>query len=127
MKKLYLATLMVALFSSVSAQEIMRKEKDGSYIINTTTLAQDVHGFRGPTPLEVTIRKNRIVQVKALANQETPKYFQRVNRQLVAKYAGQSVSKKHTPQVDAVTGATLSSNAVNENVRRGVAYYLQHK
>ena len=127
MKRLYMATLAVALFSSVSAQEIMRKEKDGSYIVNTTTLAQDVHGYRGPTPLEITFLKNRIVKVKARPNQETPKYFQQVNRQLVPKFAGQSVSKKRTPQVDAVTGATLSSNAVNENVRRGVAYYLQHK
>ena len=34
---------------------------------------------------------------------------------------------KGMPQVDGVTGATLSSKAVQENVRRGVAYYLKHK
>lgn len=127
MKRLYMATLIALLVVSASAQEVMRKEKDGTYIINTTTLATSVTGYRGTTPLEITIKKNKIVQVKPLRNMETPKFFQRVNQQMVPKYAGQPVSKKGMPQVDGVTGATLSSKAVQENVRRGVAYYLKHK
>ena len=36
-------------------------------------------------------------------------------------------SKAATAQVDGVTGATFSSKAVKENVKRGIAYYQKHK
>lgn len=36
-------------------------------------------------------------------------------------------SKAATVQVDGVTGATFSSKAVKENVKRGITYYLTHK
>lgn len=123
-------SMMVALAISLQvavAQEVMRREKNGNYVINTTTLAPEVKGFRGATPLEITIGKNKIVEVKPLANKETPRYFQLVKKQMLPKYAGQRVSKKQMPEVDAVTGATFSSRAVKENVRRGVAYYLKNK
>lgn len=128
MKKMI--SMMVALAISLQvavAQEVMRREKNGNYVINTTTLAPEVKGFRGATPLEITIGKNKIVEVKPLANKETPRYFQLVKKQMLPKYAGQRVSKKQMPEVDAVTGATFSSRAVKENVRRGVAYYLKNK
>lgn len=36
-----------------SHSEVMTKEADGTYIINTTTLGRDVKGFRGNTPLAI--------------------------------------------------------------------------
>jgi len=53
--------------------EVMTKETDGTYVVNTTTLAKDV------------------------------------------------------TNVDGVTGATFSSKAVKENVKRGLKYYMAHK
>lgn len=43
-----------------SHSEIMTKEADGSYIINTTTLGKDVRGFRGNTLSPSTSRKERL-------------------------------------------------------------------
>ena len=43
------------------------------------------------------------------------------------KVNGMKVSKAATVQVDGVTGATFSSKAVKENVKRGIAYYQKHK
>ena len=37
------------------------------------------------------------------------------------------VAKNKTPEVDGVTGATFSSDAIKENVRRGLEYYWKHK
>ena len=48
----------MAAFVTADAQEVMRKEKDGTYVVNTTTLAKDVEGYAGPTPVEVYIKKN---------------------------------------------------------------------
>ena len=55
-----------------SHSEVMTKEADGTYIINTTTLCKDVKGFRGNTPLSIYIKKGKIVEIKPLANKETP-------------------------------------------------------
>lgn len=110
-----------------SHSEIMTKEADGSYIINTTTLGKDVKGFRNNTPLSIHIKKGKIVDIKPLANQETPKFFNKVKQGLLNKWNGMKVSKAASVQVDGVTGATFSSKAVKENVKRGIAYYLKHK
>lgn len=127
-----------------SHSEVMTKEADGTYIVNTTTLCKDVKGFRGNTPLLIYIKKGRIIEIKPLANQETPRFFNKVKLGLLNKWKGMRASKSAfaptdgvtgatcssksaSAQVDGVTGATYSSKAVKENVKRGIAYYLKHK
>lgn len=110
-----------------SHSEVMTKEADGSYIISTSTLGKDVKGFRGNTPLSIRIKKGKIVEIKPLVNQETPKFFNKVKQGLLNKWNGMKASKAATFQVDGVTGATFSSKAVKENVKRGITYYLTHK
>lgn len=112
---------------TAQADDVMKKEKDGTYIVNTTTLAQDVEGYNGTTPVEIYIKKNKIVKVLLLKSQETPKYNARIKRQLLPQYEGMKVVKSKSPEVDGLTGATFTSDAVKENVRRGVDYYWKHK
>jgi electron transport complex protein RnfG len=38
-----------------------------------------------------------------------------------------NVKKGQVKDVDAVTGATFTSKAIQENVRRAVEYYQKHK
>ena len=127
MKKTLLSVLLAVAFVTASAQDVMRKEKDGTYIVNTTTLAQDVEGYNGPTPVEVYIRKNKIVKVVPLKSQEGPKYVAKVKKDMLPKYEQMNVKKGVVPEVDAVTGATFTSKAVQENIRRAVDYYKKHK
>lgn len=107
--------------------EVRTKAADGTYIVNTTTLCKDVKGFRGNTPLTIHIKKGKIVEIKPLANKETPNFFNKVKQGLLNKWDGMKASKAATIQVDGVTGATFSSKAVKENVKRGIAYYLKNK
>ena len=127
MKKTLIAVLLAVAFVTASAQDVMRKEKDGTYVVNTTTLAQDVEGYNGPTPVEVYIRKNKIVKVVPLKSQEGPKYVAKVKKNMLPKYEQMNVKKGTVQEVDAVTGATFTSNAVKENIRRAVDYYKKHK
>ena len=107
--------------------EVMTKAADGTYIVNTTTLCKDVRGFRGNTPLAIHIKRGKIVEIKPLANQETPNFFNKVKQGLLNKWNGMKASKAASAQIDGVTGATYSSKAVKENVKRGIAYYLKNK
>ena len=127
MKKTLLSVLLAVAFVTASAQDVMRKEKDGTYVVNTTTLAADVEGYNGPTPVEVYIKKNKIVKVVPLKSQEGLKYVAKVKKDMLPKYEQMNVKKGTVQDVDAVTGATFTSKAVQENIRRAVAYYKKHK
>lgn len=126
MKKLMILGVALALMSMTKGDGVMTKE-NGVYIVNTTTLAKNVRGYRGTTPLKIYIKKDKIEKVEALKNRETPEYFEQVTQEMFPKWKGMTVKKALSADVDAVTGATLSSNAVRENVKRGLEYYQNNK
>lgn len=127
MKRIVLSVLLTASFVTAQAQDVMRKEKDGTYVVNTTTLAQDVEGYNGPTPVEVYIKKNKIVKVEPLKTMDGPKYVAKVKKDMLPRYEGMNVKRGTVEDVDAVTGATFTSQAMQENVRRAVEYYKKHR
>ena len=132
-KKLYaalcivmVAVAAVVLICATSGDDTMTK-KNGVYIMNTTKLGANVQGYNGPTPLKIYIKEDKIEKVEALPNDETPRFFEMVKTGLLNKWNGMTVKQAASAKVDAVTGATYSSNAVKENVRLGVEYYQKHK
>ena len=112
---------------TAQADDVMRREKDGTYVVNTTTLAQDVEGYNGPTPVEVYIKKNKIVKVVPLKMMDGAKYVAKVKKGMLPKYEGAKIKKGVVPEVDGVTGATFTSDAMKENIRRAIDYYFKHK
>jgi len=120
---LALATLMT---SMKPAEQVVTKE-NGMTVVNTTTLAADVEGYAGTTPVKIYIKKNKIERIEALPNMETPKYFAQVKRALLDKWKGLSVKEAAKQEVDVVTGATYSSEALIENVRRGIDHFNKKK
>ena len=120
-----LLLLFISLFltSQTTDEPIMTKQKDIT-IINTTSLATDIEGYVAATPVKVYIQGGKVLKVEALENEETPKYFDiLVKGGLLKKWNGKPVKTADKAKVDVVTGATVSSEAVIENVRRGIAYY----
>ena len=114
------------LMSFVAGDEPMTKE-NGSYIINTTSLGKDIEGYLGPTPLKIYIKGNKVEKIEFLKSQETPKYYAKVKKALQEKWNGLKVKDARQQKVDAVTGATFSSEAVIKNVQLGLDYYQSHK
>ena len=92
---------------------------NGTVVINTTTLCKDVDGFMGPTPIEIRIKKDTIINITPLANEETPGYFNDAVT-ILKKWIGLTPAKGLELEVDAVSGATFSSKALIENVRAGL-------
>ena len=113
-----------AMSAQTEKTDVMTKQKDGTYVINTTTLST-AKGYRAQVPLEVTVKKNKIVKVTALPNKETPKYFMLIKNDMLPKYEGLKITDHES--VDGITGATISSNAVKANVKAAVDYYQKNK
>lgn len=116
------AAVAFGLMSLRPADDVVTKE-NGLTVVNTTTLAEDIEGYAGPTPLKIYIKGSKVEKIEALKNLETPKYFALIKRDLLSKWNGLAVKKAATQKVDVVTGATYTSEAVIENVRRGLDYY----
>ncbi len=120
------AALAVAFFiSAVPADGVITKS-EGTTVVNTTTLGKNVRGYKGATPVKIYIEKNKVVKVEALPNAETPKYFSQA-KAVLKSYEGKSVTKASKMEVDAVSGATFSSKALQKNVELGLKYYKEHK
>lgn len=119
------AVAVAVLISAVPDSAVLSKEGSNT-VVNTTLLTKNVRGFKGATPLKITIRKNRVVKIEALKNHESPQYFAKA-KTLLSKYEGKTVTKAQKMNVDAVSGATFSSKALIKNVKEGLTYYKQHK
>lgn len=132
MKKMFIGCLaLIALAATLQSaapkgDDVMTKE-DGAYVVNTTTLGKGVTGYVGTTPVKIYIKKNKVERVEALKNQETPKYFAKVKKALINKWDGLKVKDAAQLKVDAVTGATFSSEALVKNVQLGLDYYQKNK
>ena len=116
----------LCLMSFVAGDNIMTKE-NGVYVIDTTELGKDVEGYNGPTPLKIYINNNKVEKIEALKSFETPKYYVKVKKELLEKWNGLKIKDAKALKVDAVTGATFSSEAVIKNVQLGLDYYDSHK
>ena len=112
--------------SFMAGDNIMTKE-NGVYVIDTTELGKDIEGYQAPTPLKVYIKNDKVEKIEFLKSQETPKYYAKVKKALLEKWNGLKVKDAKTQQVDVVTGATYSSEAVIKNVQLGLDYYQKNK
>ncbi len=126
-----IAMLLSLLFTiPVNADNVMTKQADGTYVINTTTIC-NARGYRKGTPVEVYINKGKVVKVVALKNEETVPYFTRVKQYLLPLYNSLKLTKAkkltEKTQVDGCTGATFSTKAVQKNIRAALDYYEKHK
>ena len=119
--------LTIVLISATKKDDKVMVKDKGVYIVDTTELGKKVDGYAGPTPIKVYIRKGKVEKIEMLPNQETPKYWNAVKKQMVNAWDGMKVDDALKAQVDGRTGATFSSDALKENVRLALEYYQKNK
>ena len=119
-----IAALLVSmcLVSNACGSRHSGKAVPDTLVVNTTELCKDVIGYDGPTPLKITLVDGVVDTVEALPNTETPRFFERVLASgLLKAVVGKTAAEAAEMPLDAVTGATYSSQAVIENLRAGLA------
>ena len=90
--------------------------------INTTDLGEEIIGFNGPTPVEISVHQGVITGIEVLPNREGPRYMQMVRESgLLDKLTGKTLEEAKAVTLDAVSGATFTSTALIKNIQLGVA------
>lgn len=127
MKKYFIIVIAAVAMISAGQQNSPITKENGTDVVNTTTLAKEVEGYNGAVPVKIYIKKNKIEKIEVLKNQETPKYLAMVKKSLLNAWDGLTVKNAKAKKVDAVTGATFTSEALIENVNKGLDYYQKNK
>ena len=99
-------------------------------VLYSSPYSDNVKGFNGPTPILIIMdAEDRIQNVVLLDNQETPFYAQRVaDGGLYSAWNGLTAEEALRKEVDAVSGATYTSNGVkNSLITRLKVYQRQMK
>ena len=94
--------------------EVKNLEITLGFIMKSSPYSDEISGFMGPTPLMIGLAPDfKIQKVIALKNEETPPFFERVKSNgLLDAWNGLLPSQVADKQVDAISGATFSSNGV---------------
>lgn len=127
MKKYFALAFAVVVLMSAGKQDGAITKEDGVYVVNTTTIVNGVEGYNGPVPVKIYIKKNKIEKIEVLKNQETPKYLAKVKKEILTAWDGLTVKDAKAKKVDGVTGATFTSEAIIQNVQKGLDYYQKNK
>lgn len=94
-------------------------------VLFSAPFSNDVKGYNGPTPLLICLdAEGRITNVELRANQETPRFAQRVvDGGLYESWNGLTVEQALGQQVDAVSGATYTSEGVMNSLKVRLEVY----
>ncbi|MBR4788508.1 MAG: FMN-binding protein [Bacteroidales bacterium] len=92
-------------------------EKGDTLVVDTTVPGEGIIGYRGQVPIQVYVVKGRVADIVLGENSETPRFIKRVYGIITPNWIGLRLKDAAKAEVDAVTGATLSSNALIENFR----------
>ena len=104
------------------------KDKNGK-VIGTVLLSSpysdNIQGFNGPTPLQIALdEKGKIIEVRVLDNNETPSFLNKViNAGFLNSWNGLTVKEALDKNVDAVSGATYSSNGIQQSLKARLEVY----
>lgn len=102
---------------------------NGNTIVNTSNIVSDIKGFAGATHLEIYINSNGIIsKIRPLKNSESPRFFNTLEKNgLYAEWVGLTPQEALEKQVDAISGATYSSNAVIKTFNSAMEYVINNK
>ena len=101
------------------------KGKKLGTVLFSSPYSDQVKGFNGPTPLLIALDTDgRIKDVVLLENQETPNFAKRVvDGGLYQAWNGLTPDEALNKDVDAVSGATYTSNGVKNSLKARLQAY----
>lgn len=97
--------------------------KEGYRVVSTQNIAKDIWGFGGNIPLHIYLKENLIEKIEVQEHSESTDFFSTVEKSgLMEAWNGLSPQEAIDKKVDAVSGATMSSTAVIQSMRKAMNY-----
>ena len=95
-------------------------------LLVTTPIADDLIGYAGNVPLFLAVsNEDVILGLTLLNNSESPGFLKRLEKKnLFSAWDGKTLEEAEQLNVEAVSGATMSSDAIRGSVKRALAFYL---
>ena len=116
MRKIFEILQAAGFLAAILAADPVRKIS-----IDTTCLVKNVWGYNGRTPVRITLVDGKITEIVPLKNDEDPLYFKMVTESgLFTKQNGKTPEEALKVNLDAVSGATYSSEGIIKNIRAGL-------
>ena len=96
-------------------------------LLVTTPIADDLIGYAGNVPLFLAVsNEDVILGLTLLNNSESPGFLKRLEKKnLFSAWDGKTLEEAEQLNVEAVSGATMSSDAIRGRVKRALAFYLE--
>lgn len=117
-RSVYPQAMSVSMDKNVCHEIKDEKGKVIGYEVSSKPYSQNIEGYAGPTPVVLILDAHkRIVKLCLLANRESPDHVAKLTRNgFLNKWNGKTLKQATNMQVDAVTGATYTSRAIQKNV-----------
>ena len=117
-------------WKSVSAGIWVKKEQAGQNeetIVFSEAFANDIQGFGGPISLLIFLdSENKIKKVQISQNYETPEFLEDILKaNWLAQFDQKSTKEVVENDFDAISGATISTEAIITSIKKSVAGYLK--
>lgn len=95
-------------------------------VLYSAELAPKVAGYGGAIPLAIGVDEQGVIRdIHFFKNAETPEFFQEaLDSGITAHWIGRPLEEAQNVQVDAVSGATLSSQGIIKTVQTSLRQYL---
>ena len=105
------------------------KARQLGYLLYTSPYTDYVEGYNGPTPVAIAFgADDRILGTMLLEHDETPSFARRVEKAgLYESWNGKTAEEALAEDVDAVSGATYTSEAVITCVQKRLEIYIGQK
>lgn len=105
---------------------VYKNNKAVGHVVASKEFARNVKGYRGITPVLVYIDKSKVVKkIYILPNNESDDYLKRATA-VTKKWEGKRVSSATSMKVDAITGATYSSQGLNGHIKAAIEAYKRY-
>ncbi len=88
-------------------------------VIYTMPATKGISGYGGPVPMAMAVSDSgEILGIKVLKNSESPEFLNEVLKSnYLNNWIGKSVKDASTLDIDALSGATLSSSAISKSIK----------
>lgn len=112
----------------LEVNENIYKALSGTDTLGYGILVTNNPGYGGPVPLLIRLQEDTITKVHLLDNNETEEFLIYIKEDdLTAQWEGIHVKQVSDMNIDAVSGATETSNAIIRGVRQGAARFLNEE